>query len=90
MSRKGKSFNDLELAGRVRTLALTSIEKYLKRDDDDEYKKALILRLAANTLPRLNEHSGPDGGAIPLPLFDYVSNRNNNSNGEDTKVEQKN
>ena len=63
---KGKSFNDRELAAEVRTLALNEIKKALTSSDDAEFKKAVILRLAGSLLPRLNEHSGPDGTPIPI------------------------
>ena len=49
---KGKTFNDRELAARVRTLALKEIEKTLI-GDDSEFKKAVIIRLAGNLLPRI-------------------------------------
>ncbi len=63
---KGKSFNDLELAAKVRTLGLKEVEKALHLPDDNGFKQAVILRLASNLLPRLNEHTGADGGSIEL------------------------
>ena len=69
---KGKSFNDRELAARVRTLALNEIEAVLKQQGLDDFKKAVILRLAGTVLPRLNEHSGPDGGELPIPILSVV------------------
>ncbi len=78
----GKSFQDRELAARVRSLGLIEIEKALKRDDTDEFKQAVILRLASSLLPRLNEHSGPDGGVIPLPIYGGVSAKDNAKNPE--------
>jgi len=69
--RTGKSFNDRELAGRVRTLTLEEIEKALK-GNDMEFKKAVILRLAGNILPRLNHISGEDGGPIQIQGVDIT------------------
>ena len=69
---KGKSFNDRELAARVRTHALNEIEAVLKQQGLDDFKKAVILRLAGTVLPRLNEHSGPDGGELPIPILSVV------------------
>lgn len=63
---KGKSFNDRELAGEVRTLTLKEIKKALMNSDDDEFKKQLLLRLAGSILPRLNEVTGENGGAIKI------------------------
>mgnify|MGYP001575822396 CR=1 FL=1 len=62
---KGKSFNDRELAGEVRTLALKEIKKALL-GKDSEFKKAVVLRLAGSLLPRLNEHTGADGEPLPI------------------------
>lgn len=81
--RTGKSFQDRELAARVRTLTLLECEKALKKKKGKMYE-SVLLKLAGSVLPRLNEHSGPDGE--PIPLFNYVKNRNNNGNSEDTET----
>lgn len=67
--QKGKSFNDRELAGEVRTLTLTEIKKALLGDDED-FKKQVILKLAGTILPRLNELTGENGGAIKIEGVD--------------------
>lgn len=63
---------DRELSKKVRNLALDEIYKVLslpivkmKPDDYDLYK-ALLIKLAGTVLPRLNEHTGEDGGAIAI------------------------
>lgn len=61
----GKSFQDRELAARVRTLGLTEIETVLKSKGLGDFKKALLLRLAGSLLPRLNVHAG-DGDGEPV------------------------
>lgn len=61
----GKSFQDRELAGRVRTLSLQEIEKVLKNPKSKLYGPILI-KLAGTVLPRLNEHSGNDGEPIVI------------------------
>ena len=64
----GKSFQDRELAARVRTLALNEIEKALKnKNNNPRLYEAVLIRLAGTVLPRLNEHSGPDGTPLILP-----------------------
>ena len=63
--KKGKSFNDRELAGEVRTLTLNEIKKALTGNDED-FKKQIILRLSGSILPRLNEVTGENGGAIQI------------------------
>lgn len=67
----GKSLQDRQLAAEVRSLALTEIKAVLE-GRDSQFKKALLLKLAAGILPRLTEVSGPDGeqlnvGVIILP-----------------------
>lgn len=64
---KGKSFNDRELAGQVRNLALGHLKKILSENyEDKEYQKQMLLKLANTLLPRLNELSGENGGPIEL------------------------
>ena len=70
----GKSMQDRELAARVRTLALQEIEKALK-GKNKRFKEAVILKLAGSILPRLNEHSGPDGK--PIPILNILDEDNN-------------
>lgn len=64
----GKSFQDRELAARVRTLALNEIEKILKKPKHKLYG-AVVIKLAGSVLPRLNEHTGADGKELPVPIF---------------------
>lgn len=61
----GKSLQDRVLAADVRKLGLEEMKRVLQ-GKDEEYKKQLILRLAGTLLPRLNEHTGEDGGAIQI------------------------
>lgn len=72
----GKSFQDRVLAASVRTQALKDIQTALKGNKSvtkwSEYKRQLVLKLATTVLPRLNEHSGPDGTPIvfmPMELM---------------------
>lgn len=75
----GKSFQDRELASQVRTLALNKIKVILERptvemsEKDKELHDAILVRMSTTLLPRLNEHSGPDGGDIPLPIYAGLS-----------------
>lgn len=64
---KGTSFNDMQLAGQVRNLALNHLQKILAPDyEDKDYQKQMLLKLANTILPRLNEHTGQDGEAIKI------------------------
>ena len=66
----GKSFQDRELAAKVRTLALKEIQKVLEVGEGELYK-AILTRLAGTVLPRLNEVTGQDGEAIVVELMNY-------------------
>ena len=71
----GKSFQDRELAAKVRSLALEEIHKVLKLGEGDLYKQ-LLIRLAGTVLPRLNEVTGQDGEAIVIELIQYGNSAN--------------
>ena len=62
----GKSMQDRELAARVRTLTLNEIEKVLKFKRNKRLYEAVLVKLAGSVLPRLNEHTGEDGGPIQV------------------------
>lgn len=65
----GKSMQDRELAARVRSLTLEECERQLLKKKGRLYE-AVLLRLAGSVLPRLNEHTGEDGGAITFtPIY---------------------
>ena len=75
MAGTGKSFQDRELAAEVRSLCLNEIRDVLLQSDkaieeygDDlpKYKKEIVLKMSTAILPRLQEHSGPEGSPIPL------------------------
>lgn len=55
-------------AGEVRMALFEIVQKTLRGEGefggDIDFKKQLILRIASNLLPRLNEHTGEDGGAM--------------------------
>jgi len=65
----GKSFQDRELAARVRTLTLTNCESFESRKG--KLYEAVLLRLAGTVLPRLTEVSGEDGKPIAVTLVKY-------------------
>jgi len=71
----GKSKNDRELAARVRSLTLRQIEHALTDDTDDEFRKALLLKLATGILPRLTEVTGADGGPVQIQGVDIAVRR---------------
>ncbi len=59
--------NDRELGARVRRLTLRKIEEVLK-GDDEEFKKAVILKLSSSILPRLNEVTGEGGEPMKITI----------------------
>ena len=75
IGKGGKSLQDRELAAKVRKLTLERIAELLEmppvkmKQDDYELYKAVLIRLSGTVLPRINEHSGPDGGDIPFPIY---------------------
>lgn len=91
----GKTLNDRKLAAEVRTLSLKEMKKVLEDDSEDnkDYKKQLVLKLAATVLPRLTEISGPDGGDVPMPIYGgqsvktFNENPGYNSNQENISAE---
>lgn len=95
----GKSFQDRELAARVRSLTMKRCEELLTKGEGPLYE-AVLLRLAGTVLPRLNEVSGPEGTPIPISdIFVGVGSwdgkdgngkanvPNNNSNETDSGTE---
>ncbi len=64
----GKTHQDRELAARVRSLALEEIESVLK-GTDEEYKKALVLKMSTSILPRLNAGRDEDEQLFPTPIY---------------------
>ena len=67
----GKTYEERLLANSVRGLALTEIEKILKKPKHKLYG-AVIIKLAGTVLPRLNEHSGEGGGPVEVTLIKYA------------------
>lgn len=68
----GKTLNDRKLAANVRTLSLKQMLAILEGKPAGKLKYSpmlhedLLKKLAATALPRLNEHTGEDGGAIQV------------------------
>lgn len=83
----GKPFYDRKLAGDLRTKALEELLLVVnddpKADKFSDFKKDILLKLAGNVLPRLNEHSGPD--QKPIPIMNVL--HTDNSDEEDTEAE---
>ena len=83
---KGVSFNDRELAGEVRTLTLNEIKKVLKKGKGALYV-AVLVKLAGNILPRLNEISGENGAPLVIQIAGSIAKKHgiNASAGQDSK-----
>lgn len=76
MAQGGKSFQDRELAARVRSLTLLECEKALKnREEDEKLYQAVLLKLAGGVLPRLNEHAGEGGGPVIFEVAKEVGEK---------------
>lgn len=74
---KGVSFNDRLLAGQVRNLALDHLKRILDpKFKDKEFQAEMLLKIAPNLLPRLNEVTGEGGKALfPIPIYGGNSTR---------------
>jgi hypothetical protein len=71
---------DMELQREVRRLTLKKIRAILIADKDDDLSRAVLLKLAGTVLPRINEHTGEDGGAIEfINNINYILPNGNNS-----------
>lgn len=72
--RKGKTFQDRELAATVRSLALTKIKVILSKDEkkmnerEREIHDELLLRMSTSLLPRLNAGRDDNEQLFPTPL----------------------
>lgn len=88
---KGKTFNDRELAAKVRSLAMDETYRALQGKglgEDIEFKKALLLKLASNLLPRLNAGRSDDEPLFPEPIYGRRSLHTNNSDGKTIQLEE--
>lgn len=80
-TNQGKSFNDRELAAKVRTLALEKVFNILK-DEDHYLFEAVVTRLVPNLLPRLNVLSGDeDGGPLHVEISEVIAKKNASKQG---------
>ncbi len=76
---------DRKLAAQVRRLALGKIKTILERpavemnDKDKQLHDAILIKLTGTLLPRLNELTGEDGGAVQVTLIKYANDGNNPS-----------
>ena len=69
----GSTYEHRALANSVRKLALDEIQKVLSpKYKDKSYQKAMLLKIAPALLPRLNEHTGEDGGPIKIEGVDIA------------------
>lgn len=72
----GKNYNDIQLAARVRTMALEEVEKVLRKRKGKFYE-AVLIRLAGTLLPRLNVINGDDeGGPVLIQLSGTIAKKN--------------
>lgn len=86
----GIGVNDRHLAAEVRRLTLNKIKDLftmptvkMSTDDYDLYK-AVLIKLAGSVLPRLQEVTGEDGGAIVVQMSKTIAEKNGITNESDT------
>lgn len=90
----GKSFQDRELAAKVRTLALEEIKKVLEVGNikGNDLYKPVLLKLAGTVLPRLNEHGGDNGDPIKHEVVVVgmnIINENDKNSRQDNRISNK-
>lgn len=87
----GKSYNDRNLAARVRSKLLQRVEAILDGNNEAE-KKELLLRMCGTLLPRLNAGRDDNERLNPLPLLNGKSNYDSadDSHEEVTPTEETN
>jgi hypothetical protein len=81
--------NDRELAAKVRTKALNDIYYVLEGKNTDnwsDYRKTILANLSKSILPRLNEHAGPDGKELPVPILNINGIQSDNGNKKNRRI----
>lgn len=63
----GIIFSDRKLGAEVRSLTLKKIKAVLE-GDDNEFSKAVLLKLASTVLPRIQQHGGENDEAIKVTI----------------------
>jgi len=81
----GVSLNDRKLAANVRRKLLKEVEIILD-GDDKALKKELLFKMCGTLLPRLQEHSGPDGESLVIK-FDPTFNADTPRTTETSPIE---
>ena len=74
---------DRKLGAEVRRLTLKRIKAILEGEEND-FQRAVILKLASTVLPRINEHSGEDGSPIVIQIAKDISDKYEASSEPDT------
>lgn len=65
---RGISFNDRELAGKVRTLALDRVHAILLKGEKHDLYAPVLLNLTRSLLPRLNVLSGDEHQPVIIEI----------------------
>jgi hypothetical protein len=72
--------NDRKLGAEVRRMTLNKIKDILGDDEhkkyDEKFQREVLLKLATNALPRLNENTGEDGGPIIIQVAQEILQKN--------------
>jgi hypothetical protein len=76
----GKNYDERKLANDLRNLTIAECTKIMKKGNtkENELFAPLLIKLAGNILPRLNEHSGADGKELPPLEVRFINAKDNN------------
>lgn len=84
--------NDRKLGAEVRRMTLNKIKDILGDDEhkkyDEKFQREVLLKLATNALPRLNEHTGEDGSPIIIKFDNAFEKYDSTSSPETNSPER--
>jgi len=93
MAQGGVPAYQRALAGEVRDLTLKEIKAILIDKNHEtfsrDFRQQVILKLAGNVLPRLNEHTGEDGEKLfPSPILSNIIGKRDENNKQGNTISE--
>jgi hypothetical protein len=83
---------DMDLGREVRRMTLKKIKKLFQKEEDgildsaeQKLYEAVLIKLSGTALPRINEHTGEEGGPINIsfdPTFKEYANSTSGTTGD--------
>jgi len=82
----GTTLPERKLGAEVRNLTLKKI-KVILEGEDNEFQRAVILKLASTVLPRIQEITGEDGSPIVIQVAKEIVEKNDSPSNPSTSSE---